>query len=336
MRTTKIMNKQEQRQTRLGLSSVNNLRKAKTSSFFVAATLICALAFTSCNVNDDITDETSQAVRFCASIDNQAVANAPETRAAGAAWNNGDAIGIFMVKNGTTTISEQAVNKPYTTQGAATFTAAAGNEIYYPMNGSAVDFIAYYPYESGNVLTTAINVEIGTTQTTASQAGFDLLWARADNSGNGYNKISHAATPVAFVFNHKLAKIVMNCSADASVGTALTGMTVTIKGMNTKNTFNLATGVLGTPGTPAAITPHTVADGAIYDAIIMPGGYATGALTVEFTVGGETFTWNVGAETFVAGNEYTYAITLTRTGVIVTGTINPWIPVVRDPVEAEG
>ncbi len=105
-------------------------------------------------------------------------------------------------------------------------------------------------------------------------------------------------------------------------------MTVTINGMNTENTFDLSTGTLGTPATPAAITPRTVTDGKEYDAIILPGKYSDGAVTVEFTINPntkpETFTWNAGDIDFTGGKQYTYEVKLTRTGVQVTGTIAEW------------
>ena len=137
-------------------------------------------------------------------------------------------------------------------------------------------------------------------------------------------------------FSHKLSKIVMNTTADANVGTALTGMTVKIKGMNTQNTFDLATGQLGaTPGTVADITPHAVTDGEVYDAIIMPGSYGAGTVTVEFTVGGEIFTWSVDATSFDIGNEYIYDVKLTRTGVQIIGTIKSWNPILGGDQVAE-
>ena len=325
----KITIKREQRRASSSLSNVSNLRdKGAKRRILLAAALMGAVAFTSCNVNDEISDNV--AVSFTAGIDQAAAVDG--TRAAGTTWGN-DAIGIFMM-NGATT---EAVNMQYTTTGSSSFTVAAGNEMYYPMDGSTVNFIAYYPYASGTALATPLGVTIGTSQTAASQPAFDLLWAKADNGGSGYNKVSHKTTPVALTFVHKLAKIVMNCTADPSVGSALTGMTVTIKGMNTENTFNLSTGTLGnSPDTPLPITPRTVTDGSVYDAIIMPDSYAAeDNITVEFTVSGETFTWDVGATNFDGGNEYSYDVILTRTGVSVTGTISPWIPNDMGGVDAE-
>lgn len=270
-----------------------------------------------CSVNDDINEHENQPVRFTAGIGDVATLHgAPVTKAAGTSWAATDEIGIFMMQSG----SALAANKQYNLSNASTGALAAepGHEMYYPMDGSTVGFIAYYPYETGAALATPINVTIGDQR---NQPAFDLLYS---NNGTGSKS---TATPVNLEFDHKLAKIVMNTTAGTGVDPDLTGMTVTIKGMNTKNTFALATGTLGTATTPAAITPQTLTAGSAYDAIIMPGSYAASAVTVEFTVGSETFTWTLLATTFEGGNEYTYTVTLTRTGVSVTGTINPWTEV---------
>lgn len=74
---------------------------------------------------------------------------------------------------------------------------------------------------------------------------------------------------------------------------------------------------------------------ASYDAIIMPGSYDAGEIKVLFTVNDEPYTWALDAETFAPGNEYIYAVTLTRTGVQITGTINSWIPNSKEPGTAE-
>lgn len=288
--------------------------------FLALTALAGAMVFTSCNVEDEIQENT--AVLFTAGIDQAAAVGG--MRASGTAWSGGDAIGIFMM-DGATPI---ASNRQYTTVGNGTFTPATGSELYYPTDDSPVNFIAYYPYMDGAALDTPIDITIGDQ---SQQPSFDLLWTMADNGGAGYSKASHETTPVALTFDHKLAKLVMNCKADASVSASLDGMTVTIKGMNTKNTFNLQTGAFGVAGTEAAISPNkwdspVATYAATYDAIILPGSYADGDVTVEFTLAstGDIFIWDVGATSFDGANEYTYAVTLTRMGVQVTGTINSW------------
>jgi len=293
------------------------------------ATLAGAVAFTSCNNDDEPVTNDKTPVQFAAGIGGNVATGAPETRAAGTTWGTGDDIGIFTVTNGTTTPAIDANMQYETTAGDGTFTAIDdANMIYYPGSGT-IDFIAYYPWETGAALGTPIDVEIGTAQTAATQATFDLLYAKTTA---GYTSASPTTVPLAF--DHQLSKLVMNLVAGS--GASLSNVSVSIKGMNTKNTFNLSTGALGTTAsTPVAITPRTITANASYDAIILPGSYTTG-VSVEITAGGETYTWDCGAITFAAGSEHVYTVTLIKDGgVTVTGTINPWTTGTGGNVTAE-
>ncbi len=285
-----------------------------------------AMMFASCNVNDEIQSDVNRAVRFTGNIGGQ-VTVTPGTRASGIEWGTDDEVGVFMVGHGGTSVPDNVSNKKYTVSGTS-LSAAGGVDIYYPVDG-AVDFIAYYPYsETWNDLS-EVDINIGD-QT--EQAKFDLLYAKADNDGAGYTKDYGSA--VGLQFDHKLAKVVFNCKKGNGLA-SLDGMTVRIKGMNSRGTFNLANGVV-VPTNNSTETEGIAArelSGApsgylkSYDAIIMPGAYDANAVTFEFTVGGDTFTWTIDkAENakFESGNEYTYAVTVTRRGVTMSGTISPW------------
>lgn len=302
---------------------------------------LAALCLTACDKNEEVSANNG-AVRFTAGIGRESVAT-PQSRATGTAWHKGDEIGIFMVGHGTTDIAGKGENRPYTTaDGTSAFTPVMGNEIYYPMDNSAVDFIAYYPHSNGAQLAAALPVEIALTQTGDTQRDTDLMWAKADNATKGYTK--EAAATVDFTFGHCLTKLTMNCTVDASVGDAslLADAKVTIKGMNTVNTFDLRTATLGaTPTTIADIAPRRLSDATVgyhgtYDAIILPGTYTDNVLKVEFTINGEPFIWDVEAVEFKPGHEYIYKVKITRTGVVATGTITPWTPVEhKDEVTAD-
>ncbi|WP_455673556.1 fimbrillin family protein [Phocaeicola sp.] len=310
-------------------------------NLIMLSVLAGAVCFSSCSKDEEMNEVNNGEVRFAAGIGQQATTTPTTTRASGTQWAAGDKIGIFMVKHGALTISESAANRKYTTAtGNGMFTPINSDAIYYPMDNSKVDFIAYYPHADAATLDVPLPVAIATVQTPATQAAFDLLWAKADNSGNGYSKAT--ITPVALSFGHCLAKFTMNCKLDASVGVSnLDGTTVTITGMHTQNTFDLKTGTLGTPGTPADITPRRLDQtaatyNASYDAIILPANYAAGIVSVAFKIGSETFTWSVEATEFKPGNEYIYEVTITRTDVRVEGTIVRWNPVeIQNPVIAE-
>ncbi len=308
----------------------------------MSAVLFAAAVLTSCNQSEDIS-EIDNSVRFTAGIEQTAT---PSSRASGTDWGVNDAIGIFMVDAGTTTIAESAANRLYTAAGNGQFTANAANKIYYPMDGSKVDFIAYYPWTDGMALTDDLDVDVSGAQTAAKQAATDLLWANTTTSPvTGYDKETNKLTPIDLAFNHKLAKFVMNCRVEENVGiTTFDDVTLSINGMNTQSKLLLSDGTLGTASTPAAITPRklgTAATGylASYDAIVLPGTYAANVVTVTITINATTnpeiFTWKVPATEFQAGKEHIYDVTLTRTGVSVTGLINDWISVGRLEAVAE-
>lgn len=287
------------------------------TTFFTVAALAAMVAFTSCdNESDNLPDNnTPVAVQFSAGI-NQAL---PQLRAANALWTNGDQIGIFMVDNGTTTIAESAENKQYTTTGSSSFSAVAGNQIYYPMDGSAVDFIAYYPWVNGSKLTVPYSVN---TASQSNQEAIDLLWATATNSAAGYSKAYSGAAN--FEFSHKLTKLILNTQAGTGLNASdLTGMTVSISGLNTTANFNLADGTLTALANANTFAPLTVANGTKYEAIIVPQNASSMKVTFKLT-SNEEFVWTVPSTNFLSTTEYTFAITLQRTGVTVEGTINAW------------
>lgn len=300
----------------------------------LSAAIIVAGCFSSCSKNDNPkTDNISDAVVFTASIDAQSL---PASRAANTTWAINDAIGVSMVENGTTPIAivDETVNREYTTSTTVgNFSATTTSRIYYPEDGSSVDFIAYYPFQP-NASINASATSLGTyTVNVGNQANpelIDLMWA---NTTSGYNKNTVGGVPL--VFNHQLSKLVMICQPGEGLTTAdLTGMTISINGMSTQNTFNLTTGQLGTTTAPSlSFAPQTVTDGSRYEAIILPAAATTtvGQFNVTFTINPtsadpETFTWNMAIGTnFITGNEYTYTVNISRIGVTATGTINPWI-----------
>lgn len=313
------------------------MKREKKMSVAIAFAAVLALA--SCNQSDDITPDGPQPIRFTAGIGEQAVAT-PHTRAAGTEWGSNDVIGVFMVKNKETSVaSTYAANKKFTIEKSNVFMPVSGNEIYYPLEESnLVDFIAYYPYTDKGEITMDSKIDVSTADQ-SKQPKFDIMWAKENNTGHGYNKLFEGNIPL--VFNHRLARITMNCKFDASTG--ITGFDsnskVTIKGMNTATTFSVKDGALGAAETVTDIVARksstTSGYDGTFDAIIVPAKYGANTVTVEFFVNSETYTWDMNDTEFRSGNDYVYEVIITRTGVKATGTITPWITKIEDKVYAE-
>lgn len=290
--------------------------------FFFFAAAAAMLAACSSDNETASTSDDRVAVEFSASV------GATQTRAVDQEWTAGDAIGIYMVKSGNSllsaNISESAANVPYVA--AATSTSGSFSPqsatIYYPVDGSAVDFYAYYPQTSaitndatsGNYLY-AVNVA-----SQSSQENIDLLYA---DKVTGKSKTDRS---VALNFKHQLCKVILTVEPGDGVAiTDMTALTVKVDGQNTTATFDLTQGALLSNAANAAdITLYKQSDAYVYEAILLPD--ATTSRTFEFDLNNNAdapFKWTMD-KALDAGSKYTYTVKMNRTGIEVTGQISAW------------
>lgn len=285
---------------------------------------IAALALAACSNNEnepaDRTDGQPVPVEFRASV------GVTETRAIDQAWSAADAIGIFMVKAGQSFVPEHicegAENIRYVVDAAATGTfKPGGTAIYYPMDNSEVDFYAYYPQGSVTNEETATNylyeVEVAT-QT--NQEALDLLYS---NDVKGKKKTDKGIT---LGFKHQLCKVILTVEPGAGVSAdEMNGLTVKVNAQNTTATFDLTAGALKTDAANTAdITLFKQADAYVYEAILLPDAATDRTFEFDLNNGRDVpFIWNMG-KALTAGSKYTYTVKLNRTGVEVTGQIDPW------------
>lgn len=283
-----------------------------------------AMMFAACSGNEGEITGTDERVpvEFSASV------GVTETRAIGQSWSPTDAIGIYMVNKNAelkdVNISEGAANIRYVVNtGQANGFKADGTTIYYPMDGSAVGFYAYYPQgadavkkddTSGNYVY-ALNVA---TQT--NQEALDFMYSSNVKDCSKTNKAAGLS------FYHQLCKVILTVKPGAGVSESdLTGLTVKVNGQNTTATFDLTAGKLETDDSNSAdITFYKQAEKYIYEAILLPSTDAS--RTFEFDLNNNydpPFTWNMNKE-LAGGSKYTYTVKLNRSGVEVTGDIQSW------------
>ena len=256
-----------------------------------------------------------------------------QTRACNDTWESGDAIGIYMLEAGTTTLSESADNRKYVTaDGDGKFSAgAAGQTIYFPVDGSTVDFRAYYPYKE-TIANGIYQVDV-TTQT--SQKDIDLMSAKVESTPEAPLDKNHPA--VAFTFRHLLTKLELNIAAGNGISAAdLQGLKVEITNQPVLATYDVVKGgdvsIITTPDTPdkaVDIELLTNAGGTAAEGIVLPNA-STEGMYLRFTLNGidTPFTWEIHSaaqsQQYEAGKKYVYAITVTRTAINVTSTITDW------------
>ena len=307
----------------------------KTIRPILLGLLAFPVLFAGCSQDTDLPstgndDRVALRVSSDITVDNQV--RKAGTRAVDGSWENTDAIGIFAVP---VTGAEEYANRQYTIAAATlgTFTPATADQtIYLPVDGSGRDFVAYYPYDgamSGS--TYAINL---TDQT--RQNAIDFMVSERENGANSTVKgITKAAPNVKFRFHHKLAKLRLNiATGDGFSGnnSELAGLKVEITGQPTSGTFDVLTAdAVTTTNNSQAITLLTTTEGTKAEGIVFPSANFTG-MEFVFTVQGhgEPYKWSLNksnnATKFEAGKEYIYNITINKTGINVTSTIEPWQP----------
>ncbi len=290
--------------------------KTKILTMAILGAFLCA----SCDKSGDTAATGDGMVRFSSGI---------ETKVGGSdgdQWDGTERIGIYMVKNGTLEVSEEAENVEYTTASTGTtaeFTSA--NPIYYPVSGEKVDFIAYHPYHSG-VDDYIYPVDLSDQ---SDQNAVDLLVANADNNGTGYDKIygDDPGNRVELEFEHQLAKVVMNLSAGDGV-TLATDMAVVIEGMKSTARFDITTRQLGDEDDVKNLALTKQSAGYTYEAVLLPV-VLDDTHVVKFTIGENTYTWPItdnsaNIDEFEKGTKYSFDILIMRNRVRVMATILPW------------
>lgn len=289
-------------------------------NIFMAATL---LLLAGCgNDNETATPDGGDRVAL-------QVSSGIQTRATDNAWAKDDAIGIYMLEAGTSIVSENADNRRYfTADGSTAFTATADQTIYFPIDGKTVDFIAYYPQQT--LTNGSLTIDVSK-QTDLDLPKIDLLAAKVQSTeGTPYDKLHPKVT---FNFYHKLTKLELNIA----YGTGLTekdleGLTVEITKQRTEASYTplTATLALNSDEIAQAVTLNTAADGKTAEAILLPNSDEFNPSTdreLVFTLykTGEKFRWTIsGEKDFIAGDRNIYNITINRSGLEVTATIENW------------
>lgn len=291
------------------------------------------LALVACN-NEDYTPaddpNAPMEIRLSSGIDVQTRANSAEVPDMQIA--EGQQVGVFI--NDAVTGDVVSANLQYDANGSGGLTLATtspAQEIpYYPANGNGVMMTAYHPYRDGAAITdNGYEFAVVADQSTdASYYASDLLYS-------ALSKYVRQKTAHILAFKHKLSKV--ECTLISGSGSpVLTGATVSIVNAQTNITFKPADGTLN--DLPNATTAEIKLNSAIatgsYIGIIPPQTYAKGSqflkVVLSTAAGGGTFYYTIpngSADNDLAlagGNVYKYTITVNRTGLSVTSTIEPW------------
>ena len=225
------------------MASVRNLKSrirfimkqvCVTIVLFSSLTLISA-----CGSESDISTDAAR-VAFKATISQNGVVTS---------WEPGNQIGVYMTPAG------KGVSNAYNSARNLCFTTASSlgqfssdTPLTYPADESAVDFIAYYPYQA-NLSGTTVPIDISD-QAQARQ--IDLLYS---NNLQGRGATVSAPT---LNFKHVLSEVTINISSTA--GANLSTAQASLTGVPVKGTLDLTDGSV-TVGSETADIPLVLSEG---------------------------------------------------------------------------
>ncbi len=240
-----------------------------------------------------------------------------DTRATDYGFQNADRVGLYVVyANGQSPAwaAAHVNNMGFTYNGGAW---TPDSPIYWQDNTTAADFYLYYPYRSAVADAAAIPVTAAADQSTeAAYRAADVLVGVAKN-------VSPTEDAVAITANHVMSQAVITVlPGNGFTGESLQAATVTVSlnGIRTMGTLNLADGQVTASGTATGVTPWK--DGDSYRAIILPQHVENGNL-VTINIDGKDYNLKRPFD-FVGGRRHTLPVTVAKTGSGINVTIGQW------------
>lgn len=280
------------------------------------ATFVCAMMtpvlFSSCSSDDEQNTENQQPVEL-------QIVTSINTRVVNAAWTAGDQIGVFALKGAT----QEYSNINYTTEnGDGKFLPADKEQtIMLPYDGNTFTIAAYYPY-TASAASGTYSIDVSNQD---NQEAIDLLVAAP------VSNVSKVSPEAALDFYHKLVKIALTMKEGEGItAEQLAYMTVTISGQQTTGTCDIINNgaVVGTGDATNVITLQTSADGTTSEAILLPAATTDGMVLTFNIPNAGVYKWEVKnaakSQSFDAGNKYKYNITINKTKLDVTPSIEDW------------
>lgn len=244
-----------------------------------------------------------------------------QTRAVNNAWEVGDKLGVYMFETqkalSSQSIIDESANRKYVYTGEGLVPCTSNDTLFYPTN-TKVDFIAYHPYRAVNNYTVDLDV---TNQ--ASQSAIDFLYS------NNLKGISRTTESLELKFTHELAQVqFLLGKGEGMTDSDLKGLKVDVDEVVAEASYDLTTGTLSiaSGANTTKIAANVNDAGTVGEMIMIPqtGGDKYVIVTLASR---RAYKFLLKDLNWVAGNSYTYHITLNKDYQsinVLTATITPW------------
>lgn len=302
-------------------------------SLFFSISII--LNMTSCNsdISDTINQENEKTITLYPTI-NEGV----ETRITGTSFENNDAIGVYAVAHLNNNQIEGDIQDSYAPNTKHVYNGSTWSlpqNAYFPWAGgqTKVTLYAYYPYNQSATTSNSKNYPFGVKSNQSTKEAFmlsDLLWGKSDATTPTSNKI-----PLSFT--HQMSKVIINIKSERDftaeevnnfqaslLNTYLNG-TIDLSSGRTSVSTNIPKEILS----PYKRINATSGYGVTFEAIIFPQTITTSTelFSIKSADGATPYIYKSANElVFSPQKQYTFNITISRTGIsVTTNQIADWV-----------
>lgn len=240
-----------------------------------------------------------------------------ETRATDAAFEAGDAVGVYVVNRDGSALSDSgnhADNVSFTFDGSLW---KGSREIYWKDASTHADFYCYYPWRASVPEVRKLPVAVPADQSTESgYRSCDILWGRTTDA-------APTSEPVSVRMRHAMSNLLVflepgNGYDAASLRADLES--VVVKGVLTQGTLDLSDGSVTASGEPSEIIP--LAEDDHYRALILPQTVQDAEL-VRVEVGGYSFPLRTSI-VFQPNRQHRCTLTVNKTSEGIHIGIDSW------------
>ncbi len=307
----------------------------KTRLLFLLSAGVAALSLASCSKhNVEVIDDGQLRLSTANVISGTKAGQALQSTQ----FAKDEKVGIFLVEDsGSGAVTSGTNVTVYNSGNALEYTADGNGNLsntqYWPTNGNGLYIYGVYPMAAataaGSYNASSVSFKVNDDQSEdANYKASDLMTGVPSG-----NPVARTTNKVALTFTHLLSKISITLTpGDGFDG--LSSVKVSILGTKPETSFSVGNKVVATAsGTVAPVIAGTglgCANNATIScaAIIVPQTIEFGAAFIQVEVGGGSYIYKLGSgATFEGQKEYKYNITVKKTGLEVTTSINDWTAV---------
>lgn len=233
-----------------------------------------------------------------------------KTKVSNKEWELNDKVGIFMIEGNS--LEVLSCDVPYLCNEKEL--KAELEPIFFPIDGSKVDFIAYYPYA---------NCDNGIIEIDLSQTVTDFLYS------NNVVAVNKDVQLVDLQFSHQLTEVVFDIIPDNNISEEkLAQLEIRIKGLPTKARFNLLNNAkieIISDSSGELLFPELIKNNQLYttSSIIIPCD-SYDKRYFEFKLGDNIYKETISSLDFIKGHSYLYRVHLKENSIEIDGDVRKW------------